>query len=243
VPIEKMAKSIPWLALDPNAVPAVNYYGFNTTKPPFNNPLVRQAFAAATDRKVFTSIATSWGTKNVRPATSFTPRETLGRDLYGQVGWVYDPAKARDMLTKAGYPDGQGMPPVRIAVSMGTRSQAADLLLNMWRENLKVNAEWETLGSNFAEYVALVEAGNADIYWIGWTADVNDPDNFLKGVFYSSGEHNYPRFSNATFDRLVDQAANSQDPATRQSLYIQAERILCEEQAVIVPLYHFSYSQ
>jgi len=41
----------PWLSLDKSAVPIVHYVGFNTTKPPFNNPMVRQAFAYAVDRR------------------------------------------------------------------------------------------------------------------------------------------------------------------------------------------------
>lgn len=242
VALDKMAKEIPWLPLDKKAAPAVYYYGFNMTKPPFNNPLVRQAFAAATDRKRIVEIVASWGAQNARPATTFTPPETLGRDLFGQVGVAYDPAKARDLLAKAGYPNGQGFPMARFSVSKGTRYQLADALLNMWRENLKIAATWETLGNNFNEFVAFVNAGNSDIYWIGWVADVNDPDNFLKGVFYSPSQYNHTRFSNATFDRLVDQAASAKDPALRQSLYIQAERILCEEQTAIVPLYHYSYN-
>jgi ABC-type oligopeptide transport system substrate-binding subunit len=45
-------------------------------------------------------------------------------------------------------------------------------------------------------------------------------------------------FSNKEYDRLVTLAAKTKDPLKRLELYIQAERILCEEEAAIIPLFH-----
>jgi ABC-type oligopeptide transport system substrate-binding subunit len=52
------------------------------------------------------------------------------------------------------------------------------------------------------------------------------------------GAENFGHFSNPEFDRLVDRAAGMSDPAQRQLLYIEAEQILNEQQAAIIPLFH-----
>jgi ABC-type oligopeptide transport system substrate-binding subunit len=81
------------------------------------------------------------------------------------------------------------------------------------------------------------------MYQLGWGADYNDPDNFLKTLFRSDSEFNYGRFDNQEFDRLVDEAASTSNPAERQLLYIQAEEILTEQEVGVIPLYHTLYYQ
>ena len=77
-----------------------------------------------------------------------------------------------------------------------------------------------------------------ELFWNGWLPDPgNDPD-FIRSIFQTDAEYNYGHFSNADFDSLVDRAAMSHDPAIRQALYIEAERLLCETEAGIIPLYH-----
>jgi ABC-type transport system substrate-binding protein len=246
VPLSNLASSIPWLPLDKNAVPGTFYYGFNVNKPPFDNRLVRQAFAAAIDRQAIANLANSFGAKNARPATAFTPPETLGRDLYGEVGLPFDPAQARALLAEAGYPDGQGFPSVTLVTNRGgggtsgANAQIADAVASMWHENLKVDVKVE-IADDWQAYLDLLARDTPAIYRLGWAADVNDPDNFLNTVFHSQSEGNYGHFADAEFDRLVEQGAALSDPATRQALYIQAERILCQDQAAIVPLYHATY--
>jgi ABC-type oligopeptide transport system substrate-binding subunit len=55
--------------MENSARPGTYYFYFNLSKPPFNNALVRQAFAAALDREALTEIAKKYGATNPRPAT------------------------------------------------------------------------------------------------------------------------------------------------------------------------------
>jgi len=77
-----------------------------------------------------------------------------------------------------------------------------------------------------------------ELFWQGWAADQNDPDNFLAEIFRSDSQYNFGKFSSRDFDRLMLNAAGSKDPLTRQAFYIQAERLLCEVEAALIPLYH-----
>ena len=112
----------------------------------------------------------------------------------------------------------------------------AKMIVEMWQTNLGISVEIEIAA--VTEYPNRFAASPPDIYQLGWVADYNDPDNFLNALFQSSSEGNHGHFSNEEFDRLVEQAAQLTDPEQRLLLYIQAERILTEQEAAIIPLYH-----
>ena len=86
-----------------------------------------------------------------------------------------------------------------------------------------------------------IETNPPEIFRVGWMGDLNDPNNYLRELFVSESQYNHGNFSNTEFDLLVDRAAEITDPAERQELYIQAERILCESEAALIPIYHTIY--
>jgi ABC-type transport system substrate-binding protein/uncharacterized ubiquitin-like protein YukD len=244
IPLANLATSIPWLPLDENAVPGVYYYGFNVAKPPFDNRLVRQAFALTVERQMIANLANSLGSTQARPATTFTPPDVLGRDLYEQVGLPFDPAKARELLAEAGYPNGEGFPQVTLVFNYKEAHEAiASAVVAMWRDHLGVNVGLESV-DDWDAYLERLDTDAPAIFRFGWAADYNDPDNFLVPSFHSDGDNNRTHFANAEFNNLVEQAAvAANDPARRQVLYIQAERILCEQEAAIIPIYHSYYKE
>jgi oligopeptide transport system substrate-binding protein len=245
-PVVTLDEDIPWLPLDPSNRPAVNYVAFNNLLPPFNNTLVRQAFAHAIDRQVLVEMVKKYYTKDPKPATSFTPPETLGRDIYNQVGAGFDPQKARDLLREAGYSDPSAFPEVTMLVNAygdvapGARFNMANAMAEMWQTNLGVNVNVEVIPA-FKDYSARISTNPPGIFWQGWVADVNDPDNFLREIFHSTSQYNHGHYNNPEYDQLVEKAAQSKDPAERQELYIQAERILNEADAAVIPLYHYTH--
>lgn len=246
IKMNDFSNSIPWLPMINTARPSVNYIGFNIMKAPFNNPLVRQAFAAAIDRQVIVDIMSRLGSKNARPATNITPPETIGRDLYGEVGIPFDPQKAQELFIKAGYSDPANFPVVTLLTNRagsdapGAHQQVAEAMVKMWKDTLGVTVNFKVL--NWNTFKQQIAENPPDLFRMGWTADYNDPDNFLKEVFQTGGSINYGYFRNSDFDSLVDQASEETDPSVRQALYIQAERILCEDQTAVIPLYHSEYN-
>lgn len=252
IPVDMLGKNNPWLPLDKTVTPSVNYVGFNTVKPPFNSALVRQAFAYSIDREAIAIKAKSFGIKNVTPATTLTPPQTLGRDLYGVVGANYDPQKAKELLAQAGYTDPTKFPSVVFMVNYngggavpGARVNMANAMAKMWQDNLGIKVEVQPI-SSFGAYTNQIATNPPDLFWIGWAADYNDPANFFDDIFGTGGlyhgENNYGHFSNPDLTDLMDRAAKSQDPVKRQALYIEAERLVCETEAAVIPLYHSTYS-
>ena len=247
-PVDSLGSSIPWLPLDENNRPMTVYYGFNVEKPPFNNVLVRQAFAAAIDREQIAKEAASFKFREVTPATSLTPSQVLGRDLYGEIGIGFNPSKAKELLQQAGYTTVASFPPVTLVVT--TRGEAApgayfrmaQTIVGMWETHLGIKVKIEDFGS-MGSYIDRLQTNPPDMYQLGWGADYNDPDNFLKTLFHSDSEFNYGRFSNQEFDRLISEAANISNPEERQLLYIQAEEILTEKDTGVIPLFHTLYYQ
>ena len=218
------------------------YYGFNVKNPPFNNVLVRKAFAAAVDRELIAQKSLEYNFRNAAPATSLTPPEILSVDLYNEIGIPFNPSRAKEYLKEAGYSSVESLPTTTLLVSTrgkgapGAYYQMAKLIVGMWETNLGIKVELEVV--NIGDYQSRFETNSPDIYQLGWVADYKDPDNFLKDLFHTNERVNFGSFSNQEFDQLVEEAARLTDPEKRLLLYIQAEQLLTEQEAGLIPLYH-----
>ena len=241
IPITSMSSGSPWLPLDTTARPGLYYLGFTVGNPPFDNVLVRQALASSVDRTAIVALVDrylpEWG---ATPATSFTPPETLGLDLTGQVGLSFDPARAQELLRDAGYTDPGAFPAVTIFVRTvgeypGLPLKMAEAIACMWHEHLGIEVVVEATA---AKLPARFGSNPPDVFRMGWLADVNDPDNFLYEIFREGSTYNYGGWQNPEFLNLVLRAHVLSDPKLRQALYVEAERILCESEAAVIPLFH-----
>ncbi|HEY6056528.1 MAG TPA: peptide ABC transporter substrate-binding protein, partial [Candidatus Limnocylindrales bacterium] len=110
-----------WIAYDPDLGPqlrsvlalSTDYYGFDTTRPPFDDVRVRQAFAMAVNwHRIVALVAAGDST----PATSMVPPGIPGRPD-ANLAPTYDPTQARALLADAGYPGGKGFPRVTLVSS------------------------------------------------------------------------------------------------------------------------------
>ena len=242
LPLDSLGNSIPWLPMENSARPGSFFFLFNLSKPPFTNVLVRRAFAAAIDRGALATIAREYGVTTPRPATTFTPPETLGRDLYNAIGVSFHPSSARQLLAQAGFTDLGNFPSITLMTNPGPdglHTRMSEEIIRMWKIYLGIDVSLEIVAGG---YFDRVQADPAEIFWSGQAADYNDPDDFLLEIFRTGAQYNLNHFSNLEFDELVDRAAAAGDPAMRQELYIQAERILCETEAAVIPIYHTTFN-
>ena len=91
------------------------------------------------------------------------------------------------------------------------------------------------------EYNQKLAAGlRPDILHIGWGADYPDPDSFLS-VFTRGNDANYSGWTSREYDHLVERAAATDNEAERETLYREAQKILIDEEAVVVPLFYSSH--
>ena len=210
------------------------YYGFSQSQAPFDQPLVRKAFSAATDRQAVVDILTG----GAAPALTLTPRGLFGHvDGYAEgIGHPYNPTLARQYLSDAGYPNGAGLPTVTMWFNEGSGHQAiAELIRDQWQSVLNVTVGLES--RPWAEFLGLVDGGSLQIWRMGWCADYLDAYNFL-----GDGMANRDRFGgwqNATYDNLIDQSRTETDQPTRAALFKQAEEILVESDAIMIPVYYY----
>ena len=94
------------------SVPGLNlvYLGMNMTMDPFKDGRVRQAFIHAVNRAKLVKEITKRG--NV-PAKGVLPPGIAGYDPELE-SYAYDPEKSKQLLREAGYPEGQGIPPIEV---------------------------------------------------------------------------------------------------------------------------------
>ena len=205
------------------------YYGFAVDRKPFNDPRVRRAFAMAIDRSLFPKILQG----GEEPASSWVPPGMLAHNP--KIGVLFNPPDARRLLREAGYPEGKGFP--RVVLGYNTEEDkklVAEVVQGMWQRNLGVvvaleNQEWKA-------YLKKLQNDPFPVFRDGWGADYPDPNNFMK-LFTSNSGNNHPRWKNNRYDQLLEIAAREWDVNRRVKLYDEAQRILCEIDLPLVPLY------
>ena len=228
------------------------YYGFVNTKPPFDDVLVRKAFAAAIDRQSLIDNVVKGGQL---PAHSFAPPGIFGNvaddtsigDFMIESSFGDQVKQAQEWLTEAGYPDGEGIDITLAHNTSESHAQIAQAVQAMWQEafpQATINIE----NQEWAVYLKtlLPEAPDAEkpnVYRLGWCADYPDSNNWLNEVFNSKSGQNYAKFNNPEFDQLVEDAAFEADPATREDLYRQAEEIFIDQNVAIAPIYYYTYNR
>ncbi len=205
------------------------YFGFATDRKPFDDVRIRQAFALAIDRSVFPKILHG----GERPANSWIPSGMAGYNP--KIGLSYNPPEARRLLRVAGYPDGKGFPPVTLAYNTQEDNKlVAEAVQGMWKRSLGIlvrleNQEWKV-------YLTKLRDDPPNIFRLGWGADYPDPDNFMK-LFTSLSGNNNTRWKNRRYDQLLDAAAREFNRRKRARLYDEAQKILCETDLPIIPLF------
>ena len=210
-----------------------HYYGFNTTKAPFNDPLVRKAFTTAIDRETLVTSVVKLG----EPARWFTRPGLYGASVISDtLGIPFNANQARDYLRQAGY-DGRTkrLPTITLGVnSSETHERIAETVAQMWKNNLNVEVRVTKL--DWKSYLQQLRDDAPQIFRLGYCAYYPDAANF-GNVFTSKSPDNYTRWSNPVFDQTIDNAARAVDGSQRRAFYRAADKLLVEDNAVIAPLW------
>ena len=205
----------------------------NVRRPPLDDERVRLALSLALDAKAITTHVTRAGQL---PATGLVPPGVPG--YQGIDAHLFDPARARSLLAAAGYPNGEGFPPLEFLFNTSEwHRQIAEVLQQQWREHLGI--EIRLLNQEWKVFTTTVRAGEYDIARGSWIGDVLDAANFLE-IFTAGNPNNRTGFASAEYDALIEAASRELDTALRARILRQCERIVVLEEAIILPVYVYS---
>ena len=215
----------------------VYYFGFNTTRPPFeNNPELRRALSLAVDRDIITGQVTNAGEV---PAYGWVPpvQNYTGQQM-PEAAWTQEErvAEARRLYALAGYSEEN---PLRTRILYNTQEdhkRIAVAIASMWKQTLGVeveilNQEWKVFLDTRQQQI------ETEVYRSGWIGDYNDAYTFAE-LFASGGGLNHTGYSSPDYDRLLGEASAEGDLKRRAELLQQAERVLLED-LPIMPLYFY----
>ena len=228
-----------WLAYDDTLGPqlrrtddlSLQYYGFDTSRRPFDDVRVRQAFARAVDWRRLIGLS-SVGTG--RPASGMVPRGIPGRSDTDFLP-ALDPDGARRLLADAGFPGGKGFPATTLLGGGPTdRAFVAEI-----KRELGVTVQIEIQGPGFFDRLA---DDPPQIFAMGWVADYPGANDFLGILLGTGASNNYGRWSSKPFDDALASALAAPDATAARASFDTAEGIVRDEAPTIPLTYDVSWS-
>jgi ABC-type transport system substrate-binding protein len=214
----------PSLRIEPS--PSVEFYGFNTTRAPFNNVHARRAFELGIDWHRIVALLSDPLTV---PATGMVPTGVPGHSAT-DFGPTFDLVAAKSELAAAGYLNGVGFPQITLV----TGGRALDgAIVRQAHDNLGITLTYEAL--DFQTYNELLLTDPPAFWEMDWVADYPGANDFL-GLLLGSGQtNNFGRWVSSDFDAAVSKALSTTDPAAMQQAFDQAQTIV-KDQAPVIPV-------
>lgn len=208
------------------------YYRINTTRPPFNDVRVRKAFSLALDRDEIVNNVVKAGET---AAYSMVPPGAMGYEARAKAGYNVEQAKA--LLAEAGYPNGQGLPPVELLYNTSeSHKTIAEAVQRMWKQTL--GADVQLVNQEFKVYLATMESLDYGLARSGWIADIVDPINFLE-TFLSGSGNNRTGYASPAYDALITKAYHETNIPARNAILQDAEALLLED-LPLIPVYFYT---
>jgi oligopeptide transport system substrate-binding protein len=229
----------------------VYYYGFNTRAKFVDDPRVRRALSMTLDRAAMVTDVVKNGQQ---PAQWFGLPGLMGEPTlmsHPAIGVKFDPTQAKGLLDE--YLKEKNLTADKLDLSLtynpSTGNQKlAEAAQQMWRTNLGVTVklvsqEWDAMR------IAIKGKTTPQIWRLGWCLEYPDANNFLSDVVASGGSANPSErgtpigglnWRNDVFEDIVRRAALEKDQNKRTELYAQAEQILVNDAAALMPIYWYA---
>ena len=208
------------------------YVAMNTTRGPLADVRVRRAINHAIDtRAILTQLLGGRG----RLAAGIIPPALDGADTT-RVPYTYDVAKAKLLLTEAGFPNGIT---VRLWCSQdATQSRVAQAIQGYLKQ---AGITAELVQRESASMREAARKGEADLVLKDWYADYPDAENFLYPLLHSANVGvggNVSFFKDATFDSVVTASRRETDVTRRTALYQRADSIAFAQAPMVFLLFY-----
>ena len=193
---------------------ATYYLVVNNKDKIMSNANLRKAVSLAINREAI-GLTIFEGTREA--ADNIVPPPIAG---YQKGTWKdakYDVAAAKAALSAAGYPDGKGLPTIKLSFNTGGGHEKIMQLVQADLKAIGINTTFDS--ADFPTYLKQLEAGNFQIGRLGWIADYPIMDNFTYPLFNSKSVDNYSKFTNADVDKQINAARAITDGTARIAAY------------------------
>jgi oligopeptide transport system substrate-binding protein len=234
--------------LEVNPYLNVEYMGFllneaddKTNVLPWQNPLVRQAINKAIDReKMMLFLRNNIGLPG---NAGFIPPSLMGSinsfnksGLKNILPTIYNLKAARELLVKAGYPNGKGLP----VLVINTNKNYVDIATFMQKQLKEIGITAEIEVNPGPTHRSMVSKGQLLFFRGSWIADYPDAENYLS-LFYSKNKApngpNYTRFVSAQYDKLYEQSLTETNDTLRWQKYSTMDSIVIANTPAVVLYY------
>ncbi|MEI7248915.1 glutathione ABC transporter substrate-binding protein GsiB [Pectobacterium versatile] len=199
------------------------YISMNVTQKPFDNPKVREALNYAINKEALIKVAFSG---YATPAEGPLPSSIDYSVKYHP--WPYDPAKARELLKEAGYPDGF----TTTLWSSHNHSTAQKVLQFTQQQLAQVGVKVQVTAMDAGQRAAEVEGKGVKetgvrLFYTGWSASTGEADWALSPLFATASwppaQFNTAFYSNPQVDADLATALKTTDRTEKQTLYKDAQ--------------------
>lgn len=219
------------------------YLGFlmDNDDSPTNDKRIRQAINYGFDRrKMMKYLRNNVG---VPGCNGFIPKGLPGFDT-SKIYYEYNPQKALCLLAESGYPNGKGLPTIKLSTTATYLDLCKYIQQQLSIIGINIDVDVNPPGA-LREQIAQSKSN-----WFrgSWIADYPDAENYLSlffsGNFCPQGP-NYTHYKNNEFDELYIQAKATTNDSIRYKLYSDMDKLIMDEVPVVVLYYdqilHFTH--
>ncbi len=199
------------------------YASMNVMKKPFDDVRVRQALNYAVDKAAYIKVVFNGAAEPLRSA--IPPKLAFYQE---QPAYAYDPAKAKQLLAEAGYPNGFETTMWASTATVSTRTMQF-LQQQLAAVGVKVTVQPLEGGVLTQRIYSVQKPADAEVqmYAGAWSSSTGDADWGLRPLFSTMGFpptlYDTAYYGTAPVDGAIKAGLNTADSATRATAYAAAQ--------------------
>ena len=140
-----------------------------------------------------------------------------------------DLERARELMVKAGYPEGKGLPRIEYYTSRAQNGKQQSEMIT--RQLSAIGIDLKVVLLDFSTLIQKLDDKNGQMFSFAWGSDYPDAENNLS-VFYGPNEspgNNHFNYKNAEYDKLYEQIAGMPSSDARNKIIDQMIGMLLED--------------
>jgi peptide/nickel transport system substrate-binding protein/oligopeptide transport system substrate-binding protein len=197
------------------------YMILNNKDAVLKDPNVRKAISMAINRQAICDTVFE-GTRE--PADNILPPGIAGYEKGAWADSKYDVEGAKKALADAGYPNGEGIPTLKLSFNSGAGHEK---IMELVQSDLKaIGIETEFDSADFPVYLKQLDEGKHQIARLGWVADYPIAYNFLYALFDSGSGDNKAFYANKDVDAGIAEATTIVDSAARVAKFQEINKTI-----------------